>query len=258
MFRVQSEIYRVYHMTNPQSFYNNEDVWELSRYSSGNGQPQPVTPTYVFATLPGETNPEFLLMTTYTPFSKENLIGVILARCDGSRLGEVTVLELSKQELILGPMQINARINQDQTISKDLTLWNQQGSQVLQGQTLVLPVGDTFLYVSPLYLQATQARMPQLKKVVLAVGNRLIYADTYEQALSMLAAGEGQPAPAPANPSGSPSTVIPIPVSSSSTNADPRIDSIRRHLDRYRQLVSEGRMSEAGRELEAIENEVRK
>jgi uncharacterized membrane protein (UPF0182 family) len=128
-------------------------------------------------------------MTTFTPFSKENLIGVMLARCDGPKLGEVVVLQLSKQELILGPMQINARINQDQNISKDLTLWNQQGSQVLQGQTLVLPMGDTFLYVSPLYLQATQARMPQLKKVVLAVGNRLIYADTYEQALAMLGAG---------------------------------------------------------------------
>ncbi len=120
-------------------------------------------------------------MTTFTPLSKENLIGVMLARCDGDKLGEVVVLQLSKQELTLGPMQINARINQDQNISKDLTLWNEQGSHVLQGQTLVLPVGDTFLYVSPIYLQATQARMPQLKKVVLAVGNRLIYADTYER-----------------------------------------------------------------------------
>ena len=91
-------------------------------------------------------------------------------------------------------MQVNARINQDQNISKDLTLWNQQGSQVLQGQTLVLPVGDTFLYVSPIYLQATQARMPQLKKVVLAVGNRLIYADTYEEALAQLSGGGGSAA----------------------------------------------------------------
>ena len=114
----------------------------------------------------------------------------MLARCDGDKLGEIVVLQLSKQELILGPMQIDARINQDQNISKDLTLWNQQGSQVLRGQTLVLPVGDTFLYVEPIYIQATEARMPQLKKVVLAVGNRLIYADTYEQALAMLGKAE--------------------------------------------------------------------
>ncbi len=197
LFSVQSDMYRVYHMRNPQSFYNNEDVWELAKYSAGQGaQPQPVSPTYVFATLPGETKPEFLLMTTFTPLSKENLIGVMLARCDGDKLGEVVVLQLSKQELTLGPMQISARINQDQNISKDLTLWNQQGSQVLQGQTLVLPVGDTFLYVSPIYLQATQARMPQLKKVVLAVGNRLIYADTYEQALAQLGGGGQRTAPA--------------------------------------------------------------
>ena len=175
-------------MRNPQAFYNNEDVWELAKYSSGQNaraQAGHARPMYS-RRCRARAKPEFLLMTTFTPLSKENLIGVMLARCDGDKLGEMVVLQLSKQELILGPMQVNARINQDQNISKDLTLWNQQGSQVLQGQTLVLPVGDTFLYVSPIYLQATQARMPQLKKVVLAVGNRLIYSDTYEEALAAL------------------------------------------------------------------------
>ncbi len=94
------------------------------------------------------------------------------------------VLLLSKQEIILGPMQIEARINQDQNISKDLTLWNQQGSQVLRGQMLVLPIEHTFLYVEPIYIQASQAKMPQLKKVALAMGNNLVYADTYPQALA--------------------------------------------------------------------------
>ena len=123
LFKVQANIYRVYHMRNPQAFYNNEDIWELAKYTSGqNSEPKPVTPNYVVATLPGEANPEFLLMTTFTPLSKENLIGVMLARCDGSKLGEMVVLQLSKQHLIQGPMQINARINQDQNISKDLTL----------------------------------------------------------------------------------------------------------------------------------------
>jgi hypothetical protein len=196
-------------------------------------------------------------MTTFTPFSKENLIGVMLARCDGPHMGEIVVLQLSKQELILGPMQINARINQDQNISKDLTLWNQQGSQVLQGQTLVLPIGDNFLYVSPLYLQATQARMPQLKKVVLAVGNRLIYADTYEQALSMLAGGGGSntnnaPPTAPGTaPTATPQTPQPV-------STDPRIQSIRQHLQRYRELASQGKWAEAGRELDAIQSEANK
>lgn len=256
LFSVQANMYRVYHMRNPQSFYNNEDVWELARYSSGqNSEPRPVSPTYVFATLPGESKPEFLLMTTFTPLSKENLIGVMLARCDGDKLGEMVVLQLSKQELTLGPMQINARINQDQNISKDLTLWNQQGSQVLQGQTLVLPVGDTFLYVSPIYLQATQARMPQLKKVVLAVGNRLVYADSYEEALAQL--GSGAPATA-AQQTQTPTAVAAPTTVTTQKGTDPRIENIRQHLARYRELSSQGKLSEAGRELEAIENEVQK
>ncbi len=258
LFSVQANMYRVYHMRNPQSFYNNEDVWELARYSSGqNAEPRPVSPTYVFATLPGETKPEFLLMTTFTPLSKENLIGVMLARCDGDKLGEVVVLQLSKQELTLGPMQINARINQDQNISKDLTLWNQQGSQVLQGQTLVLPVGDTFLYVSPIYLQATQARMPQLKKVVLAVGNRLIYADTYEEALAQLSGGGGIPS---LRRTAKSRDVAPAArrASHPQKSLDPRIESIRQHLQRYRDLTSQGKWADAGRELEAIQNEVQK
>ncbi|HWF11278.1 MAG TPA: UPF0182 family protein [Bryobacteraceae bacterium] len=259
LFNVQANMYRVYHMRNPQSFYNNEDVWELARYSSGqNAEPRPVSPTYVFATLPGESKPEFLLMTTFTPLSKENLIGVMLARCDGDKLGEMVVLQLSKQELTLGPMQVNARINQDQNISKDLTLWNQQGSQVLEGQTLVLPVGDTFLYVSPIYLQAVQARMPQLKKVVLAVGNRLIYADTYEAALAQLGSGGGAAA-VEANPSPPPSApAAPAAAPSPAKTEDPRIERIRQHMQRYRDLSAQGKLADAARELEAIQNEVGK
>src|SRR5213078_2740906 len=122
-------------------------------------------------------------------------IGLMAARCDGTALGDIVVLLLSKQELIFGPMQIGARINQDQVISKDLSLWNQQGSQVLRGQILVLPIGDTFLYVDPIYIQATEGKMPQLKKVVLAAGSRLIYADTYEQALAQLSTGAPSPPP---------------------------------------------------------------
>src|SRR5204863_9525366 len=156
LFRVQVEIYRTFHMLDPQSFYNKEDVWDLARYVAGgqNGQPQPVSPTYVMASLHGSDTPEFLLLTSFTPpRPRDNLIGMMLARCDGEHLGEIVVLLLSKQELIFGPMQIAARINQDQTISKDLTLWNQQGSTVKRGQTLVLPVDNTFLYVEPIYIQ---------------------------------------------------------------------------------------------------------
>jgi uncharacterized membrane protein (UPF0182 family) len=253
MFRLQAEIYRTYHMLDPQAFYNKEDVWDLARYiAAQNASPEPVTPTYVVASLPDQDKPEFLLLTPFTPRSKDNLIGLMLARCDGENLGEIVVLQLSKQELIFGPMQIAARINQDQTISKDLTLWNQQGSQVARTQTLVLPVGDTFLYIDPIYIQATEARMPQLKKVVLAVGNRLVYADTYEQALAQLASGALQPVTAPQAKPGQPAAT-PMPAGP----GDRRLESIRNHLRRYRELASQGKWAEAGKELEAIENEVK-
>ena len=255
-------MYRSYHMLNPQAFYNHEDIWDLARSSSGQEKtPEPVTPTYVVATLPGEAKPEFLLMTSFTPKSKENLIGVMLARCDGAHLGEMVVLQLSKQELILGPMQISARINQDQNISKDLTLWNQQGSQVLRGQMLVLPVNNSFLYVEPIYIQATEARMPQLRKIVLAMGNRLIYTDTYEQALAELngANGSGQ-TPAVQQGSqqvtGNPQTTQGVAQATPQGN-DARLQSVRDHFHRYLQLTAAGKLADAGRELETIEGELK-
>jgi uncharacterized membrane protein (UPF0182 family) len=259
LFRVQAEIYRTFHMLDPQSFYNKEDLWDLARFVSGqNGQPQSVSPTYVVASLPGSDTPEFLLMTPFTPRSKDNLIGVMLARCDGEHLGEMVVLQLSKQELIFGPMQIAARINQDQNISKDLTLWNQQGSQVVRGQTLVLPVDDTFLYVEPIYIQATEARMPQLKKIVLAEGNTLIYTDTYEQALAQLSgAARAVAQTALAQPPATSDSTSATPAGTA-VGTDQRLEGVRTHLRRYRELSSQGKWSEAGKELEAIETEVRR
>lgn len=254
LFRVQSEIYRTYHMTNPQSFYNKEDLWDLATYAGGQNAPaQPVTPTYTFMALPGSDKPEFVLMTSFTPRTKQNLIGMMIARCDGESLGELKVLELSKQELTPGPMQIAANINQDQNISKDLTLWNQQGSQVLSGQMLVLPIDNSFLYVQSIFLQATQARMPQLKKVVLVYGNRLIYADSYEQGLAQLGNGNVGPAPAAATGESGAATFAAAP------QLPPAVlDSIRIHFQRYRQLQGQGRWSDAGKELEAVETELQK
>jgi uncharacterized membrane protein (UPF0182 family) len=259
LFSIQADIYRTYHMLDPQSFYNKEDLWDLARRLSTQSQgTESVTPTYIVATLPGETKPEFLLIMPFTPRNKDNLIGLMVARCDGPHLGEVLVLQLSKQQLIFGPMQIAARINQDQNISKDLTLWGQQGSTVLRGQTLVLPVGNTFLYVDSIYIQANEARMPQLKKVVLVEGNRLIYADTYDQALAQLA-GAAQPpivqtaatpAPGAANAS--------APATPAAPTADQRLTSIRDHLRRYRDFAAQGKWAEAGKELEAIQAEAAK
>jgi uncharacterized membrane protein (UPF0182 family) len=156
-------------------------------------------------------------------------------------------------------MQVGARINQEQTISKDLTLWNQQGSQVLRGQILVLPVGNTFLYVDPIYIQATEARMPQLKKVVLAVGNRLIYTDTYDEALAQLSTGAQQliQQATGSTPGPGGTSAAAVAGAAPATPGDARIGRIREHLRRYRELAGQGRWSEAGKELEAIEAEAR-
>jgi uncharacterized membrane protein (UPF0182 family) len=174
-------------MRDAQVFYNKEDVWEIARNLFGQSrQPEPVQPTYIVATLPGEKEPEYLLILPFTPRGKDNLIGWMAARCDGDRLGQLIFYQLSKQELMYGPMQIESRIDQDQNISKDLTLWNQQGSNVLRGSIISLPVTGGFLYVESIYIQATEARMPQLKKIVLAMDDRLIYRDTFDAAFAEL------------------------------------------------------------------------
>ncbi len=197
LFRAQAEAYRIFHMRDPQVFYNKEDIWEVAHTLSGqSGQPESMQPTYVVATLPGEKEPEFLLILPFTPRGKDNLIGWMAARCDGDRLGDLVYFQLSKQQLMYGPMQIESRIDQDQNISKDLTLWNQQGSHVLRGNIIALPVSGGFLYVESIYIQATEARMPQLKKVVLAMGDRLIYRDTFNEALAELTGGTALPEPA--------------------------------------------------------------
>lgn len=255
-FRVQAEIYRLYHMRDPQAFYNKEDVWDVARNVQGrDNSPQMVPPTYVLATLPGESEPEFLLVLPFTPRNKDNLLGLMVARCDGDKLGELHFLQLSKQALVFGPMQIEARINQDPDISKDLGLWSREGSEVLRGQMLVLPVDDTFVYIEPIYIQAREARMPQLKKVVVAVGNQLIYRDTYEEALAELSATNPEVSraapPAPQPEAGRVAGEAPVP--QAAAPADNRVGEIRQRLRRYRELLSQGKYAEAGKELEAIE-----
>jgi uncharacterized protein len=217
-----------------------------------------VNPTYMVMTLPGESQPEFMLMLPFTPRNKQNLIGLMLARCDGPHLGELVFLDLPKQEVIAGPLQIEALINQDQTISKDLTLWNQQGSQVLRSQVLVLPIDQTFLYVAPIYIQASEARMPQLKKVALVMGNTLVYADTYEQALIQLDADQKGVAASPVQTSGVQTKAAPTATPAAALTSDGRVDEIRAHLKRYRDFAAQGKWADAGKELEAIEAAVKK
>lgn len=269
LFSAQAEMYRTFHMLDPEAFYNRADLWDISKASRPQGDTaSQAAPTYVVAALPGSDTAEFMLLTTFTPANKDNLIGVMYARCDGDHLGELQFAQLSKQNLIYGPMQIDARINQDQTISKDLSLWNQQGSQVLRGQTLVLPIDNSFLYVEPIYIQSSQASMPQLRKVALAMGNRLAYADTYEEALALLIKQlggnpngiqlENQPDIAAAATSPSTTTTAgnsTLPVVSPAANT---LQQVKTHLDHYRELSAQGKWADAGKELDAIQQLLQK
>jgi len=246
LFRAQAEAYRIFHMRDPQVFYNKEDIWEIAHSLSGqSGQPTPMQPTYVVATLPGEKEPEFLLILPFTPRGKDNLIGWMAARCDGDQLGKLIYFQLSKQQLMYGPMQIESRIDQDQNISKDLTLWNQQGSRVLRGNVIALPVTHGFLYVESIYIQANEARMPQVKKVVIAMGDRLIYQDTFGEALAELTGTPAVAQPAVLTVAASPST------SQVATKED--LPALAERLSHLRKQAEQ-----LARELETLEKETRK
>lgn len=266
-FTVQAELYRTYHMRDAQAFYNKEDAWDIARNLQGqDASPRQLSPVYIVASLPGVNVPEFLLVLPFTPRNKDNLVGIMVARCDGEHLGELAFLTLSKQELVFGPMQVEARINQDQNISKDLSLWNQQGSQVLRGQILTLPIANSVLYVESIYIQASEARMPQLKKVVVSLGNDVIYRDTYEEAIAELSermkiqqSPNGQLSVTMNKRTEPSSTAASEGGTGTTSAADERLrGEIRTRLLNYRRLTSEGKLSEAGKELEAIENLVRR
>ncbi|MGH9653132.1 MAG: UPF0182 family protein [Bryobacteraceae bacterium] len=262
LFSIEANIYRTYHMRDPEAFYNRADLWDIAKVAtSPNGPGSLLQPTYVVATLPDDNQPEFMLIIPFTPAHKDNLIAYMAARCDGSHLGQIVVEQLSKKNIIFGPRQIEARINQDRNIAKDLALWNQQGSRVLRGQILVLPIDNSFLYIQPIYIQAAQASMPQLRKVALAMGNRLVFADTYEQALTNLIASlKGE---APAKQTGAPA---PVQVETVKTAAQPpasaqavkTLTQIRDHLEQYRKFSAQGKWAEAGKELDAIQKLVQK
>ncbi len=258
LFSTQAQIYRTYHMRDPQTFYNKEDLWDVAHRVQKSRRFE-LAPSFLLATLPGEEKPEFLLVLPFTPRGKDNLVGIMVARCDGENLGELRFLQLSKQDLIFGPMQIDARIDQDPEISKDLTLWNQQGSEVLRGQMVVLPIQNNVLYVEPIYLQSAQAKMPQLKKVVVAVGNELVYRNTYSEAIAAIAglgtpAPSGRPVPADTRPGSTAAAATGATAAGPSPESERRLGEIRQRLRRYRDLWSQGKYAEAGKELETIES----
>jgi len=185
LFKIQTQMYLEYHMSNPEVFYNQEDLWRFAT-ETYEGNQQLVEPYYTIMRLPEEDKEEFVLILPFTPVNKDNMIAWMAARSDGDNYGNLLLYEFPKQELIYGPSQIEARIDQTPEISEQLSLWDQQGSRVIRGNLLVIPIEDSLLYVEPIYLRAEQGELPQLKRVVMAHGDNVVMRPTLESAIAGL------------------------------------------------------------------------
>jgi uncharacterized membrane protein (UPF0182 family) len=183
IFRLQTAVYSTYHMQDPQTFYNKEDQWEIPVMGSS-GAPEQMEPYYTIMKLPEEKKEEFILMLPFTPKKKDNLSAWMAARCDGGNYGKLVVYRFPKDRLVYGPKQIVARINQETEISQQVSLWNQRGSEVIQGTLLIIPIENSLVYVQPLYLRAETGKIPELKRVIVAYENRIAMDETLDGALA--------------------------------------------------------------------------
>jgi uncharacterized protein len=223
LFLIQARLYQTYHMEAADVFYNREDLWQFPRQPGGDGI-SPMTPYYIIMRLPGEPQAEFFLMLPMVPSRRDNMIAWLAARCDPPDYGKLIVYEFPKEKLVYGPFQIEARINQNTEISQQLTLWNQMGSRVIRGNLLVIPIENSILYVSPLYLRAQQGHLPELKRVIAAYGEHVVMKETLAEALAALFT---EPGAAPAVSS----TTEEMPLTS------PAGSQAREALDRYNRAV---------------------
>jgi uncharacterized membrane protein (UPF0182 family) len=263
LLKLQAEVYGLYHMTDAGAFYNREDLWtvasEVGLSEAGQQQTQAMQPNFVLMKLPGETGAEFVEILPFTPANRNNLIGWIAGRSDGAQYGTSVVYNFPKTRLVDGPLQIEARIDQNAQLSGQLTLWNQQGSHVRRGALLVIPCGRALLYAEPIYLQAERSPMPELRLVVLAVQDRLAYGPTFESAMSALfggAASSLSAAPVSTGPA------QPVPAAAGSpqpaTDRNALIAEAAKDLADYQRLTAEGKLGEAGQKLEELKRALEK
>jgi uncharacterized protein len=245
LFLIEAEMYRAYHMSVPEVFYNREDLWQFPRQTSsiGGAEPgenSPMAPYYMIMRLPEEQRAAFFLMIPMVPSRRENMIAWLAAGCDPPDYGKLIVYEFPKEKQVYGPFQIEARINQNTAISQQISLWNQMGSRVIRGNVLVIPIEHSILYVSPLYLRAETGQLPELKRVIVAYQDRVVMADTLPQALAALFQG-APPAVAAAGSSAMSTTPA-------SNTAAAALDDYERALER----LKAGDWSGFGARLDAL------
>jgi hypothetical protein len=255
MLSLQAQVYGLYHMTNPEVFYNREDLWtvatEAGMGDSGEQTTQAMQPNFVLMKLPDEAGLEFVEILPFTPANRNNLIGWIAGRSDGAHYGTSVVYNFPKTRLVDGPQQIESRIDQNAQLSGQLTLWNQQGSHVRRGSLLVIPCGRALLYAEPIYLQAERSPMPELRLVVLALQDRLAYAPTFEAALASLFGSESSSLTSTEASSAAPETGG---ATKPKEYLNTLIEQAGKDFSDYQQLTSQGKLSEAGQKLDDLKH----
>ena len=241
LFTIQANQYRTFHMTDPQVFYNREDLWTapMEKYE---GQAQPMQPYYILTKLPGSDQLEYLLMTPFTPQNRDNMISWMAARSDFPEYGKMLFYELPKEKLIYGPNQVEAMIDQNTTISQQLTLWNQQGSRVIRGKQIVTPIENSFLYVVPLYLRAEGTNFPQLKRVIAVAGDKVVMEPTLDEALNDLF-GTQQPQAAAAQIAGT---------AAEAATSQVNFGQARIHFEDAEKAMQQGDWDKFGKAMEAL------
>jgi uncharacterized membrane protein (UPF0182 family) len=270
LIRAQGEVYGLYHTQSAKVFFQREDVWnvaqQIGRDEQGKKREETIDPYFVLMHLPGEqASTEFVLILPFTPAGRNNMIGWMAGRCDGDNYGKLLIYNFPKSRLIDGPLQIEARIDQNSALSSQFTLWDQQGSSVVRGHLLVIPIGRSLLYVEPIYLRAESSPMPELRLVVLATQDRLGSGKSFEEALTNLAGDLGQ-APSPdknapgekpapgATPSESPGqqkpSASPSPGTVQALSVEQLINKAVQEFEEYQRLTSQGKLGEAGQKLE--------
>jgi uncharacterized membrane protein (UPF0182 family) len=253
LVRTQGEVYGLYHTQNPQVFFQREDVWNVANQiglnSEGKKEARQIDPYYVLMQLPGEQQKsEFVVILPFTPASRNNMIGWLAGRCDGENYGKLLVYNFPKSRLIDGPLQIEARIDQNAQLSGQFTLWNQQGSTVIRGHLLVIPIGRSLVYVEPIYLQANTSPMPELRLVVLATQEKLAYGQTFAEAMNLLFGDTTKQAPANEEPK--PGNEAPSTPTTAIQNLSDLVNRAIQEFDDYQRLTAQGKLAEAGQKLE--------
>ncbi|HEU4930808.1 MAG TPA: UPF0182 family protein [Pyrinomonadaceae bacterium] len=255
LIRAQGEVYSLYHSQNPKVFFQREDVWSIAQHIRINEKnekvSEPIAPYYVLMQLPGEQqNNEFVLILPFTPANRNNMIGWMAGRSDGENYGKLLVYNFPKSRLIDGPVQIEARIDQNAQLSGQFTLWNQQGSRVIRGHLLVIPIGRSLMFVEPIYLQAERSPMPELRLVVLATQEKLGYGQSFNEAMTSLFGEAATKPSAPADTGQAPQQ--PTPSATPGADLKQLVNRANQEFEDYQRLTSQGKLGEAGQKLEQL------